>query len=73
VPVTPTYARDIVSRVNEHRGGTLVVVGHSNTTRDVLRAFGFGDAPEIPETDYDNLFILTFGPSTASRLLTLKY
>jgi hypothetical protein len=73
VTCTPTYARDIVARVHKQRGGTVVVVGHSDTTRDVLRAFGFSDAPEIPETDYDNLFILTFGPSTASRLLSLKY
>ncbi len=73
VTVTPTYARDIVARLHEQRGGTFVVVGHSNTTRDVLRAFGFDDAPEIPETDYDNLFILTYGPSTESRLLSLKY
>lgn len=73
VTVTPTYARDIVAKVHEQRGGTFVVVGHSNTTRDVLRAFGFSDAPEIPETDYDNLFILTYGPSTESRLLSLKY
>jgi 2,3-bisphosphoglycerate-dependent phosphoglycerate mutase len=73
VTVTPTYARDIVAGVHEQRGGTFVVVGHSNTTRDVLRAFGFSDAPEIPETDYDNLFILTYGPSTESRLLSLKY
>lgn len=73
VPVTPTYASTIVARVREQRGGTFVVVGHSNTTRDVLRAFGYSDAPEIPETDYDNLFILTFEPSTASRLLSLKY
>ena len=71
--VTPTYARDIVAKVHEQRGGTFVVVGHSNTTRDVLRAFGFSDAPEIPETDYDNLLILTCSLSTASRLLSLKY
>lgn len=73
VSVTPTYARDIVAKVHEQRGGTFFVVGHSNTTRDVLRVFGFSDAPEIPETDYDNLFILTYGPSTESRLLSLKY
>lgn len=71
--VTPTYARDIVAKVHEQRGGTFVVVGHSNTTRDVLRAFGFSDAPEIPERDYDNVFILTCSLSTASRLLSLKY
>jgi TonB family protein len=73
VPLSPDYASDIVARVHEQRGGTFVVVGHSNSTRDVLRAFGVRNAPEIPETDYDNLFILTYGPSTESRLLALKY
>jgi TonB family protein len=73
VAVTATYARDVVTKVHEQRGGTFVVVGHTNTTRDVLRAFGFADAPEIPETDFDNLFILTYGPFTEPRLLSLKY
>jgi TonB family protein len=73
VTATPTYARDILARMRDQRGGTFVVVGHSDTTREVLRAFGFSDAPEIPETEYDNLFILTYGPSTESRLLSLKY
>ncbi|HYC91209.1 MAG TPA: TonB family protein [Thermoanaerobaculia bacterium] len=73
VPVIATYARDIVTRVHEQRGGTFVVVGHSNTTSDVLRAFGIADPPQIPETDFDNLFILTYGPFTEPRLLSLKY
>lgn len=67
------YPREIVRRVHEQRGGTYVVVGHSNTTRDVLRAFGIADAPEIADSEYDNLFILTFGPFTEPRLLKLRY
>jgi phosphohistidine phosphatase SixA len=73
VPVTPTYASDIVARVQEHRDGTFVVVGQPGTTRDVLRAFGVSHTPEIPDTAYDNLFILTYGPSIEPRLLALKY
>jgi TonB family protein len=66
------YAREVVMRVHQGRGGTFVVVGHSNTTRDVLRAFGV-DAPEIPDSEYDNLYILTFSPAAEPRLLALKY
>lgn len=73
VTVTPTYGRDIVATLREQRGGTFVVVGRSDTTLDLLRAFGVSDLPEIPETAYDNLFILTFGRSTEPRLLSLKY
>jgi TonB family protein len=68
-----TYARDIVQRVHQQRGGTHVVVGHSNTTREVLRAFGITDAPEIAESEYDNLYVLTFGPMVETRLLKLRY
>lgn len=73
VPASATYARDVVQKAHEQRGGTFVVVGHSNTTRDVLRAFGFAEAKEIPDSEYDNLYIVTFGPFTEMRVLSLKY
>jgi len=68
-----SYPQDIVRRVNEQRGGTFVVVGHSDTTRDVLRAFGFVEAKDIPDSEYDNLYIVTYGPLTEMRVLSLKY
>ena len=73
VPVGETYPRDIVQKMHEQRGGTFVVVGHSNTTRDVLRAFGFAEAKDIPDSEYDNLYIVTYGPFTEMRVLSLKY
>jgi broad specificity phosphatase PhoE len=57
VPVGATYPSDIVEKVwLEQRGGTFVVVGHSDTTRDALRAFGFAEAKDIPDSEYDNLY-----------------
>jgi TonB family protein len=74
VPVGATYPSDIVNKVwLEQRGGTFVVVGHSNTTRDVLRALGFGEAKDIPDSEYDNLYIVTLGPFSQTRVLPLKY
>jgi broad specificity phosphatase PhoE len=67
------YPQQIVQKVHEQRGGTFVVVGHSNTTRDALRAFGFAEAKDIPESEYDNLYIVTYGESTEKSLLSLKY
>jgi hypothetical protein len=49
------------------------VVGHSNTTPDVLRALGVTAAPAIADSEYDNLFLLTFAPGVAPRLLVLRY
>ncbi len=73
VAVGAAYPRDIVQKAHEQRGGTFVVVGHSDTTRDVLRAFGFAEAKNIPDSEYDNLYIVTYGEYTEARMLSLKY
>lgn len=62
-------AREIRER---HRGQTVVVVGHSNTTPAVVRALG-GVAPDIPESDYDNLFILHLAPDGTARTVRATY
>ena len=73
VPTGETYPAEIVRRIFEQRGGTFVVVGHSNTTRNVLRAFGVRDPKEIADSEYDNLFILTLAAKAEPRLLSLRY
>jgi TonB family protein len=67
------YPAEIARRIHEQPGSTIVVVGHSNTTRNVLRALGFADAKEIPESDFDNLFIVTLAEGVEPRLLSQKY
>ena len=53
-----------------HRGRRVLVVGHSNTVPLIVRALG-GTAPdEIPDNEYDNLYIVTIpasGPPTTVR------
>lgn len=73
-PVTPTYAADVARRIREqHPGGVVVVVGHSNTVPDLIRALGVENAPAIPEDDYDNLFVVTAPDCSEPRLLSLRY
>ena len=40
-----------------HRGQRVLVVGHSNTVPDIIAALG-GPAVTIPDTEFDNLFVL---------------
>jgi broad specificity phosphatase PhoE len=73
-PVTPTYAADVAGMARaEHAGGVVVVVSHSNTIPEIIRALGVEEAPEIPESDYDDLFVVTFSEGCAPRLLSLRY
>ena len=69
-----TYASEMAARIKaDHAGATLLLVGHSNTTPQVIRELGIADAPFIPESRYDDLFIVTLAPESKPRLLMLRY
>jgi broad specificity phosphatase PhoE len=60
--------------VDEHRGGTVIVVGHSNTVGRLVQALG-GEAPDdIDESEYDHVWVVsvpTWGPSKTLHLHSL--
>jgi len=72
VTADPKDAAGLAERVvDDHHGGKVFVVGHSNTIGPIVQALG-GEAPaEVPDTEYDNVFIVTvprFGPVTTLRV-----
>jgi broad specificity phosphatase PhoE len=69
----PTFAADLTAKIRaEHPGGTVLIVGHSNTTPNVMRALGVANPPAIDNaTEFDNLFIVTLAEEP--KLLVLKY
>ena len=74
VKTGPTYAAEIATLIREkHAGGTVLVVGHSNSTQNVMKALGGASAPKIEETEFDNLFIVTLAEGADPRMLVLKY
>ncbi len=68
----PAYAAETAAKVREHAGGTVLVVGHSNSTQNVMKALGVAAAPKIEESEYDNLFIVTLTDGEP-KMLVLKY
>lgn len=65
-PFTETLRR-------EHGDGVLLVVGHSNTVPELLKAFGSADAIALGPSDYDNLFLVVPRGDRPATLLRLKY
>lgn len=68
-----TPAKDtaaLVARLRSLKGNALVV-GHGNTIPDLLQALGIATPINIAETDYDNLFVITLGPTP--RMTRLHY
>jgi len=51
----------------------VLVVGHSNTVPDLIRALGVATPVVIGEEDYDNLFIVIPQPGGAPRLVRLRF
>lgn len=61
----------VVTAIRSLQSGVVLVVGHSNTLPLIIAALG-GPTISIPDEVYDNLFVLTVGPSQSS-LLRLHY
>jgi phosphohistidine phosphatase SixA len=59
---------DLVTRLKSTKGNVLVV-GHSNTVPEIIKALGVTTPVSIGDDDFDNLFLLTRGaPPTLLRL-----
>jgi phosphohistidine phosphatase SixA len=70
----PSYAADLAKHIRAtHAGQTVLVVGHSNTTINVMKALGASDVASMPESEYDNLFVLTDVEGAAPKVVALRY
>ena len=57
-----------------HHGKTILVVGHSNTTPSLLNVLtGTTLYQQLPETEYDNLYIVTVFEKGRATVTHLKY
>jgi 2,3-bisphosphoglycerate-dependent phosphoglycerate mutase len=69
-------ARDLEALVGELKkeGGRHLVVGHSNTTPDVVRLLGGKPGSPIVEADeYDRLYVVTIGSDGEVSTVLLRY
>jgi 2,3-bisphosphoglycerate-dependent phosphoglycerate mutase len=74
---TQVDAKDARGLVNgvlaNHRGEVVLIVGHTNSIPQIIEALGGGAIPEIPETQYDNLFVVTLKRFGKPQVVKLKY
>jgi phosphohistidine phosphatase SixA len=52
------HIADTANAVRNHRGGAVLVVGHSNTVPKVIALLGGGSLPDLCEKTHDRLFAL---------------
>jgi len=64
----------VAARVmREACGREVLIVGHSNTVPDLLRAFGAEGVAEIGDEQYDNLYLLHWRRGAPAELTRLHY
>jgi broad specificity phosphatase PhoE len=57
----------------DRRGQTVFVAGHNNTVPAVVSALSGENFPTIPESEYDNLFIVTVYRFGKAKVVKIKY
>ena len=69
-----TYASDITREILAKSAGKgVLVVGHSNTVPDIVRALSGTTVPAIADAEYDHIFVVVVPSSGSPRLLRLGF
>lgn len=70
------FAPDLLANnaLAAHRHGAVLVVGHSNTVPELLNVLtGTSFYQQLPESQYDNLYLVTVFEKGRAKVLHLKY
>ena len=77
VPITLLNSNQTDELVNQiytaHRGQTVLIAGHSNTVPRIVSALSNETFADIPDSQYDNLFIVTIYRFGKAKVTKLKY
>ena len=65
---------ELVKQIRARNAGRVIfIAGHNNSVPEIIAALGGPQLPIIPETEYDNLYILTVQGDGSAKLLKLRY
>ena len=77
IPITQVDAKNTAEVIRQirsrHNGEVVFVSGHNNTVPEMIAALGGPHLPIIPETEFDNLYVVTVYRVGGAKLLKLKY
>jgi len=74
VSIDAKQSQELVRRIlTDNRGQTVFVAGHNNTIPETVNLLSGEKYPNIPESEFDNLFIVTIYRSGKAKVVSLKY
>lgn len=74
IAVDAKQSQEVVRRIlSDHRGQTVFLAGHNNTVPEIINLLSGEKLPLIPESEYDNLYIVTVYRFGKAKVVQLKY
>jgi broad specificity phosphatase PhoE len=74
VVVPAADLKGLVSRVmHEHEGGSVLIIGHSNTVPELIHELSDIDVPPIADDEYDTLYVLSIPSFGHASVLRMQY
>ena len=65
---------DLLAQIrSQHSGQVIFISGHNNTVPEIIGALGGPQFPIIPESEYDNLYIVTVYRTGKAKVVKMKY
>lgn len=64
---------EVVDKVYERAGESVLIVGHSNTLSEIIKRLGGDMMPSIDDKEFDDLFVVTIYAKGKAKVLRLKY
>lgn len=64
---------EVTNKILEHGGGSVLVIGHSNSIPDVIKMLGGDTVPVIDEKKFDDLFVVTVYAKGKATVARMKY
>jgi broad specificity phosphatase PhoE len=65
---------DLLAQIRSQNSGQVVfIAGHNNTVPEIIAALGGPTFPTIPESEFDNLYIVTVYRTGKAKVVKLKY
>ena len=77
LPVNQVNSKNTVELINQiksqHSGQLIFIAGHNSTVPEIIAALGGPQYPVIPETEYDNLYVVTVYRTGKAKVVKMRY
>src|SRR2546423_2173183 len=72
--VNSKNTNDLLAQIRaQNSGQTVFIAGHNNSVPEIIAALGGPKYPIIPESEYDNLFVVTVYRTGQAKVVKMKY